>query len=250
MREIEIRDGLILSSNYCVWYRPKDAVIVTDFHLGYESAMHDDGISLPEIQKEKILDRISDIKNRYQPETMIVLGDFKHDFGRGGDRVFSEILDVMDYMLEDTNLVMIKGNHDNYLKNYTRLKNVILHEIKMELDDITLSHGHEEITWEGLLMIGHEHPAIEIKDEVGSSMKFPCFLFNEEENVLVLPSIDPMRRGRNIVTSSSFFSKSIVNLEPADFQVYAISEEGLLDFHKVRDIRKAQPSFDRTSQKE
>ena len=246
MREIEIIEGLFLSSNYCVWYRPKDVVIVTDFHLGYESAMHDEGISLPEIQKEKILDNISDIKNRYQPETMIVLGDFKHDFGRSKDRVFSEILDVMDYMLEDSTLIMIKGNHDNYLKNYTRLKEVTLHEVKMKLDHMTLSHGHEEIEWEDLLMIGHEHPAIVIKDEVGSSMKFPCFLYDEEEKVLILPSIDPMRSGRDIITSSSFFSKSIASLEPANFHVYAISEDGLLDFHKVRDIRRTQPDFDRT----
>lgn len=244
MQEVEIEDGLILSSNYCVWYRPRRTAVITDFHLGYESVMREDGVSLPELQKEKILDRLSDIKNRYGPDNIVVLGDFKHNFGRSEDSDFSELLDMMDYILEGSSLIMLKGNHDNFLKNYTKVKDVPLYEERMDLDGITLTHGHRDIGWDDLLIMGHEHPAIEIKDEIGSSMRFPCFLYNEKEKVLVLPAIDPMSEGRDVISSPSFFSKNIENLDPADFHIYAISESGLVDFHRVSDVRSAQPSFD------
>jgi len=244
MNEVEIEDGLILSSNYCALYSPKNLAIISDFHLGYESVMREDGISLPELQREKILDRLFDIKNRYDPETIVVLGDFKHSFGRSDDRDFSELLDMMDHMLEDSSLIMIKGNHDNYLKNYTKIKDVPLYDEKMDINGITLTHGHLRIDWDDILIMGHEHPAIQIKDEVGSAMRFPCFLHNKEKGVVVLPSIDPISEGRDVVSSSSFFSKNLEGLDPADFHVYAISDDGLLDFHLVKDIRKAQPHFD------
>lgn len=244
MHEIEIENGLFLSSNYCAWYKPRETVIVADFHLGYESAMREDGVSLPEMQKEKILDRLSNIKNRYEPETIVVLGDFKHNFGRSEDHDFSELLDMMDYMLEGSSLVMIKGNHDNYLKNYSKVKGVPLYEEKLDLDGITLTHGHKDIAWDDLLITGHEHPAIEIKDEIGSSMRFPCFLYSNKHKVLVLPAIDPMSEGRDVISSPSFFSKNIERLNPEDFHIYAISESGLLDFHRIKDVRRAQPSFD------
>ncbi|MBS3781430.1 MAG: metallophosphoesterase [Candidatus Thermoplasmatota archaeon] len=243
MNRIEIRDGLFLTSDYCVWYEKKGTVIFTDFHLGYKSALKEDGISLPTFQKEKLLDRLADIKNRYDPESFIVLGDFKHNFGRSENQEFGELLDIMDYLLEDSSLVMIKGNHDNYLKNYTNMKGVPLYEEKMILDDMTLTHGHKKVNSEGLLIMGHEHPAIEIKDEVGSKLRFPCFLHNSKRRILVLPAIDPLSEGRDVIASTSFFSKNLEHLDQADFQIYAISETGLMDFHRVGDVRNAQPCF-------
>ncbi|MFP4142969.1 MAG: metallophosphoesterase [Thermoplasmata archaeon] len=244
MHEIEIEDGLFLSSNYCAWYRPRNTVIVTDFHLGYESVMREDGVSLPQLQKEKILDRLSNIKNRYDPKTVVVLGDFKHNFGRSEDSDFSDLLDMMDYIMESSSLVMIKGNHDNYLKNLTEIKGVPLYEEKMDMDNITLTHGHKEIVSDGIIIMGHEHPMIELKDDIGSRMLFPSFLYNEKHKVLVLPAIDPMSKGRDVISASSFFSKNIEKLNPEHFHIYAISENGLLNFHKVGDVKRAQPSFD------
>lgn len=243
MNRVEIADGLFLTSDYCAWYEKERAVIVTDFHFGYESVLREDGISLPTFQKEIILDRLADIKSLYEPDLFIVLGDFKHSFGKTENREFNELLDIMDYLMEDSSLVMVKGNHDNYLENYTNIKSVPLYEEMMVLDDMTLTHGHQEVRCPGLLIMGHEHPAIEIKDEVGSKMKVPCFLYSPEREIVVLPAIDPLSEGRDVIASTSFFSKNLDHVDPADFHVYAISEEGLLDFHKVRDVRTAQPNF-------
>jgi len=244
MNSIELHEGLFLTSDYCAWYEKKSVVLISDLHFGYESVLREDGISLPTFQKENLLDRLANIENRYDPDSFIVLGDFKHDFGRAKSEVFHELLDIMDYLMEDSSLVMIKGNHDNYLENYTNLKGVSLHEKMMVLDDMTLTHGHRNVSSKGHLIMGHEHPAIEIKDEVGSSLKYPCFLYHPERKILVLPAIDPLSEGRDVIACESFFSKNLDRLDPSDFHVYAISEDGLLDFHQIKNLRRIQPHLD------
>jgi len=244
MNSIEIHEGLFLTSDYCAWYEKERTVLISDFHLGYESVLREDGISLPTFQKDNLLDRLANIKNRYDPDSFIVIGDFKHDFGRAESQVFNELLDIMDYLMEDSSLVMIKGNHDNFLKNYANLKGVPIYEEMMILDDMTLTHGHRDVSVKGHLIMGHEHPAIEIKDEVGSTLKYSCFLYHPERKIIVLPAIDPLSEGRDVIASESFFSKNLDDLDPSDFHVYAISENGLLDFHRIKDLRKIQPHFD------
>ncbi len=243
MNKVQILDELFLTSDYCVWYEKKNTIIAADFHIGYESALKEDGISLPTFQKEKILDRLADIKNRYHPDSFIVLGDFKHNFGRSENQEFREVLEIMDYIIEDSSLVMIKGNHDNYLENYANMKGVPFYEEKMTLGDINLTHGHSKLHFDGPLIIGHEHPVIQIKDEVGSKMRLPCFLYNPEQEILILPAFDPISEGRDVIRSRSFLSEGLDRFDPAEFQVYAITENGLKDFHTVVDIRSTQPDF-------
>ncbi len=237
MNKVEIADGLFLTSDYCAWYENKRAVLVADFHLGYESVLKEEGISIPTFQQEKILDRVADIKNRYEPDSFIVLGDFKHNFGRSENREFKELLEIMDYLMEGSSLILIKGNHDNYLENYANIKGVPFYEEKMILEDMILTHGHQVVRGDSLLIMGHEHPAIEVRDEVGSILRLPCFLYHPERKILVLPAFNPLTEGRDVVESKSFFSKNLDHLYPDDFRVYVISEQGLIDFHKVIDLK-------------
>lgn len=244
MKKIEIEKGLFVTSDYCLWYEPESTAIISDLHLGYESALKEDGISLPLSQKEKILDRISSIKSRYNPDNFVVLGDFKHNFGKTEDREFHELLDVMDYLMEDSSLVMIRGNHDNYLQNLTELKGVTLYQGKMKLNHITLTHGHRSIEWSDFLVMGHEHPSIKIVDEVGTTMRLSCYLYHEEEKILVLPAFSPFAEGRDIVSSDRFFSELLEEIGPevGHFHIYALSEDGLVDFHALEQVRDAYTS--------
>ncbi len=243
MNKIEISEGLFLTSDYCAWYKKERTVIVADFHLGYGTVLKEDGMSIPTFQMENILDRLANIKNRYEPDSFIVLGDFKHNFGRSKSQEFNEILDIVDYLMEDCSLIMIKGNHDNYLQNYANIKGVPFYEKNMLLEDMSLTHGHLKIRWEGLQIMGHEHPAIEIKDEVGSKLRLPCFLYHPKREIVVLPAFDPLSEGRNVIESDSFFSKNLEGIKPDNFQIYAISEQGILDFHKVQEVREAGSYF-------
>lgn len=237
MRDKSITDGLYITEDYCAFYKPKKAVFISDLHLGYGRTTKGDGMETLSLQKEKILDRLSDIKNRYDPNKLFVLGDFKHNFGRSEDDEFRDILDIMDYMLKGTSVEMLKGNHDNYLKNMTNIKDIGLHDKSIEFGFLRLTHGHLDIELKenSFLIIGHEHPTLEIKDELGTKMRYPVFLYNPQLKKLVLPSFNPMVKGRNILRSDSPLTPNIENFD--EFQVFAITERGIKDFKTVFELK-------------
>ncbi len=243
MAKKEIRPGLFLTSDYCVWYEPKRTIILADFHLGRESSMKEQGVSLPRFQKDEILDRLSTIKEKYQPETFIVVGDLKHEFGKNREQEFEEVFEVMDYLTESSDLITIRGNHDNFLKTLTSKKGVPFYEYSMTVDDLFLTHGHKEMEREGTLIMAHEHPSIKIRDEIGAVLKFPCFLYNEKEDIIILPAFSPLAEGRDILSTPGFISSILDEVEIQDFKVFALTESGtgLIDFKTVKEVKKAYP---------
>lgn len=243
MDGIEIFNGIHITSDYCVWYRPKDVVILADMHLGLEAYLKDDGISLPRFQKSEIMDRLSTILDKYDPQTLIINGDFKHEFGKNRKEEFYEIIDVIDYIREQVDLIIIRGNHDNFLKNITKKKGIVFYERSMELDTITITHGHKDISEFEFLIIGHEHPSIKIRDEMGAFIKIPCYLFNKSKNILVLPAFSPLSEGRDMISADDFISDILKENIIENFQVYALTDSGLMNFKTIKNIRKAYPEM-------
>lgn len=247
MDKIEIVPGIFLTSDHCIWYEPKGAVIIADLHLGYEAYLSDQGITVPSYQKEKILDRISTIIEKYRPKSMVIVGDFKHEFGKNREEEFRDVMDVMEFITKNTNLAVVRGNHDNFLQTITSSIGVPFYQESFEVDDLLMVHGHKEISWgeEEFLVMGHEHPSILIRDEVGAGMKLPCFLYHEEEKILVLPAFSPLAEGRDVSRKDSFFSEALRSREIpiGEFRVFIISGSGVTDFHTLAEIRKAYPDI-------
>ncbi|MFW5928361.1 MAG: metallophosphoesterase [Thermoplasmatota archaeon] len=243
MDKIKIYDGVYITSDLCVWYEPKDVVILADLHLGLEASLKDEGFSLPRFQKDEIMDRLSTIFDKYGPETLIVNGDFKHEFGKNRREEFYEVIDVIDFIRDQCELVIIRGNHDNFLKTITEKRGVVFYEKSIVLDMITLTHGHKEFPEYEFLVMGHEHPSIKIRDEMGAFVKIPCFLFHRSMNILILPAFSPLSEGRDMVSARSFISDNLKDIDVGDFHVYAVSESGLMDFQTIKNIREAYPDM-------
>ncbi len=243
MQKIEIFDDVYITSDRCVWYSKKDVIILADLHLGLEASLREEGYSIPKIQKDRILSRLSTIIDKYQPETVVIDGDFKHSFGKNRKQEFYDLLDVIDYLEKQSELVIIRGNHDNYLKNIAEKRGIVFYENHMILDNITLTHGHKKIDDYDFLIIGHEHPSLKIRDEMGGLVKIPCFLYNNMNNVLISCAFSPFSGGRDIISAKNFISESINSLEIMDFHVYAVTDSGLMDFQTVGDIREVYPNL-------
>ncbi|MFW6040524.1 MAG: metallophosphoesterase [Thermoplasmatota archaeon] len=241
MDKKEIFEGLYITSDKGAWYEPKKIFILSDLHLGFEANLEEDGISIPRFQKKDILESLSTILDKYDPETVIINGDLKHEFGKNKKEEFFEVMDIIDFLKEYRKLVIIRGNHDNFLKNITEKKGIPLHEEPIVIDDITVTHGHKAVDIEGLLIIGHEHPSIKIRDDMGSFIRLPCYLYHETKNILILPAFSPLAYGRDMLNSDKFISDAIKNENLENFQVYAVTDSGLMDFKKIRDIREAYP---------
>jgi len=243
MDKIEIRDGLYITSDRCVYYSQKDVIILSDFHLGLEASLKGEGFSLPRFQKNEILGRLSTIFDKYSPETVIVNGDFKHEFGKNRREEFNEIIDVIEFIRGRSELILIRGNHDNFLKSITEKRGIVFYEDFIDLDDITLTHGHKDLPEYDFLIIGHEHPSLKIRDEMGAFIKIPCYMFNKSRNLLILPAFSPLSEGRDMIRASNFISDSLRDEKISEFRIYAVTESGLMDFQTIKNIREAYPDM-------
>ncbi|MFO7791783.1 MAG: metallophosphoesterase [Candidatus Saliniplasma sp.] len=243
MEKIDILNEIHITSDYCVWYSPKNVVILADLHLGLEASLKEDGISLPRFQKDEILDRLSTILDKYNPETVIVNGDFKHEFGKNRREEFYEVMDVIDFIKDQVELIIIRGNHDNFLKTITEKKRIVFYEKYIELDNITITHGHEDFPDFDFLIMGHEHPSIKIRDDMGAFIKIPCYLFHKTKKILILPAFSPLSEGRDMISADSFISDNLKEIDIEDFHVYALTESGLMNFKTIKDIRQAYPDM-------
>ncbi|MCL5882079.1 MAG: phosphoesterase, partial [Candidatus Thermoplasmatota archaeon] len=92
MKDIQIDENVYLSDLYCVYLRDISAVVVSDLHLGFEEEMNLHGLFLPKLQishVEGVMDRILE---RYNPESVIINGDFKHEFSRNLPQEWDDIV--------------------------------------------------------------------------------------------------------------------------------------------------------------
>jgi uncharacterized protein len=233
MDGIEIFGDGLLSSDRCLFLQDHSAVVIADLHIGYESALEADGIHIPRIQTEGILDSLSEILERYEPEKVIVLGDMKHEFSRNLGQEMKDVRSVLELLDAHAEVILVKGNHDNYLENIaSRLSIDVLD--KYTLGGVTFVHGHQPCGSRPLVM-GHEHPSIKIGDSIGGFIKMPCFVHLQEEKILILPAFSPLASGTDVagVIPAEYLSPIMRDVSIHDAVIYACSDIGILPLGRL-----------------
>jgi uncharacterized protein len=210
----------------------KDYLIISDLHIGIEETINKQGVLIPRFQfkelKEKLKPLLKNIK------TVVINGDLKHEFGTISEQEWKSTLEILDLLSEDNRkVILVKGNHDTILGPIAKKKNLEILD-KYIIDDITILHGNkmEEITT-NTIIIGHEHPAITINDEIRTE-NYKCFLKGKYKNkvLLVLPSFNLVNQGSNVLDQKSM-SPYIERLK--DFEVF-VAEDKVYNFGKIKDL--------------
>jgi hypothetical protein len=236
MREIEVERGILATEYFALYVENLSAVVVADLHLGFEDAMADKGLFLPKMQREHIFRLLDACISRYSPRKLIVVGDLKHEFSRnvrGEWRDVEEFLERYGHM----EILVIRGNHDNFLKTILSRHGIDL-LTEYEEGGITFAHGHKTVEWDGLLVMGHEHPSVALRDHVGGSIKLPAYL-HLPSRIVVLPSMSFYSSGSDIVYGE-ILSPVLRRVGVESMDAYPISEElGVFHLGTVRDIRAA-----------
>ncbi|WP_332247385.1 metallophosphoesterase [Methanocaldococcus infernus] len=205
----------------------KGYALLSDLHLGFDISFLETGANFPTFQKDTIFNKILEIVEKYKVKTLILNGDIKHNF----IPIEKEIRLVKDFIAsleEYADLILIRGNHDTYL---TKIFEV--HEY-FKLGKYIICHGDKKLEEEGFFIIGHEHPSIKLRDEVGAIYKFPTYLIGKE--IIVLPNFNPLSPGNDLINnypSSPMLKKSYEELE-----AIAITEAGLLNFGKIGELKR------------
>ncbi|HIP75155.1 MAG TPA: metallophosphoesterase [Thermococcus paralvinellae] len=204
-------------------------LIIADLHLGYEESLAREGAYLPKVFEE-VVKSLKALLLKEKPKRLIINGDLKHSFVPF-KRERLELKAFFDEIQPLVNeIVVVRGNHD---VGITWVKELDVEIADMlELRGWTVVHGHQIVEGERFIM-GHEHPAIRLRDEVGALIKVPVFLLSD--NFIVLPAFTPWAYGSDILRE--IVSPLLLKLNIGNAKVMVPTGDELLYFSMLDKLK-------------
>jgi putative SbcD/Mre11-related phosphoesterase len=230
----------------CLYHEGLDLLVISDLHLGLEGSMTSDGSYVPKFQLGDILQEIKESREKTGATRILVNGDLKNEFHKS---YYSEKQEIKKFLRRLQNnfedVIVIKGNHDKFIEKTVEDQGLKLRERYLE-DGVLFLHGHEEIETEeefDTIVIGHEHPALSLEDEIGVVEKVDCALYGEtedEKNIVVLPAFSTISNGTRIneIPQSELLSPVLrQKVDISSLKAVAISREaGVFEFPELGKI--------------
>lgn len=204
-------------------------LVVADMHLGAEAALEYEGLSIPRVQTRKIEEYMVGIIEMVHPSKVIVAGDLKHNFSRNLTQEWQDVERFIRVLRGKALLQVVRGNHDNYLNIILREHGIPFRN-EVNVSGVRLLHGHKGELRNKTTIIGHIHPSIRLRDDVGASLKDQCFLLDRDRRVLVLPALSLVAYGTDVVSHPS-----------SDGMSPLLSDEGLSGFVPIVFSKKGEP---------
>jgi len=208
-----------------------NVLVIADLHLGYEISMAKEGFYLPRIFHE-VVGALKGILESEKPKTLVINGDLKHSFvpeWREKKELRAFIEEIAPLVNE---LVLVRGNHDVGVLWLRELGVEIVDEL--EVSGWKLVHGHRLLEGERFI-IGHEHPAIRLRDEVGALVKVPIFLMGED--LIVLPAFSPWAYGNDVLRE--IVSPFLRVFDVTTAKVLVPLDDEILDFGTLGELSRA-----------
>ena len=197
--------------------------MIADLHIGLASSRIP-GQSIEEARE--MASRVLEMAERGKYRKLAIAGDLKNEFSGMGRTEWKGIRMFLDSLFGRLYMVVARGNHDNYLKP-------LLKEYGMELVDeidagkAIIHHGERLKETDRHQIIGHAHPVLKIRDDVGGIHRFPAFLHSG--NVTILPAFSRLVAGMNVIRERPF---------GLDFMAYAITPAGVLNFGRLSSLER------------
>ncbi len=215
-----------------LFVKKEKVLILSDMHIGQEAAMNSDGILIPRFQFKDLKKKTRNILEETKPKTIILNGDIKHGFGGISREEWKHALEYIDIIQEYGNVIIIKGNHDKIIEPISKRKGIDTVDHYLINKDIYVCHGDFipddcEYKTSKIVIIGHEHPAIGLRNN-NRVEKYKCFLKgtyekrrlfkekNKAKTLLVMPSMNQLTEGTDVLSEkllSPFLKQSLANFE-------------------------------------
>ncbi len=239
--DIDLIDGFPV-----IYIKSLNALVVADLHLGYEGVMAKKGTLLPKVNLRKIIDTLSIALTRTKAKTIIVDGDIKNEFSRVDEEEFNELYDFVSFVRDKgADLVLIKGNHDNFVEKYKEPFKLRIYRQEARIGDYLFFHGEEfpeDIKRVKMLIMGHEHPAIGVYNGAGKKEKLAAFLVGTYKRapLLVIPAMNYYAAGTdmNFQMKSALLSPVLRKVDIDRMRAIAIGYGSTIDFGTIGKLRK------------
>jgi len=216
-------------------------LVMADSHIGNEEALNKQGILIPRLQFKEILKQLEPVFKKVKPEMIVMLGDIKHEFGTISRQEWRDTLNLFDYLISKTGkVVLIKGNHDTILGPLAEKKDLAVRD-SFFVDNILFCHGHKLLDEKSeafkkakTIIIGHEHPAIGLRDGPRVE-KYKCFLLGKfkGKKLIVMPSFNFVTEGTDVL-QEKLLSPFIENIH--DFEVFVVGDK-VYKFGKINKLK-------------
>lgn len=231
----------------CLYSEERNLLVLADLHLGLEGTMTREGNYVPKHQLDTILEDIEEARSLTGASRILVNGDLKNEFKTRYTETneIKEFLEFLDEEFEET--VIVKGNHDTFLDSTVEQYNLELKDYHKE-GKLLFIHGDRgienlEVGDYSTVIIGHEHPALVLEDDIGVREKVSCFLYGETDdgkNIAVLPAFSRFSRGTGVNETPVKELLSPILRENTDvgkLKAVAVSRKaGLYEFPEIRKI--------------
>jgi putative SbcD/Mre11-related phosphoesterase len=231
MADLEKRFGFF---NNCLFIKEAGICAASDLHIGLEDELHYQGLIFPLMEEEMLLERLKAVLERFRPSVFVLAGDVFHSFDRMEWKSRETFNSVLRMLEEQCQVVLLKGSHDTMLSKFGK-------EIldRYEYGDFTFAHGHAALNDHRMLIMGHEHPVIQIEME-----RLPCFLYGEKvaqgRDLILLPAFNPLCQGViiNQVEGRDLMSPVLKGTDMGEFYPVVEVQGEVLTFPKLRMLRQ------------
>ena len=152
-------------------------LVIADLHIGIESDLDVHGVHIPSQTRGRV-DRVVACIEAGRPDLVLLLGDVKHSVPLTTRQEYREIPALFEEIRSRVPLRLVPGNHDGGIERFLR-EGELLPMRGALIDGIGYLHGHtypDPSLLGHLLVIGHHHPMVSLRDEVGCALRDRAYL--------------------------------------------------------------------------
>ena len=176
----------LLPQRALYWF-DRRTLIITDPHFGKGATFRSRGIPVPSGSTNSDLIRLSTLLSFFQPEELLILGDFFHTAESQSEEVL-EALYFWRQQFARLRITLIPGNHDKHAGHPPEYLDVRIVQEPYWMDPFHFCHHPICVPQDSkhYIMADHVHPAIKLRDPSGTELKASCFCFGPD--VALLPA--------------------------------------------------------------
>ncbi|MDQ3279029.1 MAG: ligase-associated DNA damage response endonuclease PdeM [Bacteroidota bacterium] len=172
--------NLWLSAQRALFWEEEKAVVVSDLHFGKTGHFRKAGIPVPQTVYKEDLQRLVSLLHYFNPQQLIVVGDFFHSSANTELDWFKRWRDSF----ASVQITLVRGNHDILTDSWYRDAAIDVVYPTLQKGGFLFSHDLVEAPPKEYLFSGHIHPGVAIHGLGKQSLRFPCFYFTEKHCIL------------------------------------------------------------------
>lgn len=183
---------LIPDMTGALYWAGREVLLVADLHFEKGSSFARRGVHLPPYDTSSTLTLLESLMERFQPRSVICLGDSFHD-GEASERLGAEERMRLRKLTDNLEWFWLTGNHDPGPP--AGLGGVVAEQLEIA----PLAFCHEPgATGRAGEISGHLHPAARVTSR-GRSLRRKCFIGDDTK--LIMPALGAYAGGLNVLST-------------------------------------------------